>query len=244
MTEDSTTDDSRIERRQFVKAAGAGALGTTVLPNVQAAPGNRLGETAFAEVGMETEIDNLSIPDANPTVFHWDFPLPHVATDSTLFVRDAMSDEAREVVTTASEVVKGEKFQPASANLFGRPKTELTYEHGPHYRRNYVVELEEGYDLPQLNVSPRSNSVTIAGRGRERVPVGTERTFDFEPRELEAQLVRVTDEKVDNTDIPEHLRGLKKERWTEAVTVKPTLKVRNYGTLEVRNATDGITLRQ
>lgn len=244
MTEEYNTDDNRIERRQFVKAAGAGALGTTILPTAQAAPGDRLGETAFAEVGMETEISGLSTADANPVVFHWDFPLPHVATDSTLFVRDAMSDEAREVVTTASGVVKGEKFQPASTELYGGPKSKLTHEHGPHYRRNYVVELEEGYDLPQLNVSPQSGTVTISGRGRERVDAGSERTFELEPRKLEAQLVRVTDEKVDNSEIPEHLRALKKEYWTEPVTVKPTLKVRNYGTLEVRDATDGITLRQ
>lgn len=244
MTDKSNTNNQRIERRQFVKAAGAGAIGTTVVPTVQANPGTHLATTAFAEVGIETDISGISDSEANPSVFHWDFPLPHVATDSKLFVRETMSLAARDTVTTSSGVVKAEEFHPASKGLFGRPKTKLTYEHGPHYRRNYVVELVEGYRLPQLTVSPRNDTITIAGHGRESVPVGSEQTFELPSKELEAELVRVTGEKVDNPEVPEHRRALKKEHWTEPVTVTPTLKVRNYGEVEVRDATDGVTLRQ
>lgn len=110
--------------------------------------------TAFAEVGMETQVSGISVSTANPSIFHWDFPLPHVATDSELFIRETMSEPARDVVTTSSAVVKGKEFHPASEGLFGHARTKLTYEHGLHYRRNYVVELEEGYEFPQVTVTP------------------------------------------------------------------------------------------
>lgn len=84
----------------------------------------------------------------------------------------------------------------------------------------------------------------IAGCGRETVPAGSERTFELTPQNLEAELVRMTDEKADNHDIPDRLRALKKERWTESVTVTPTLKVRNYGEVEVKDATDGVVRRR
>lgn len=244
MTENRDSNDRRIERRQFVKAAGAGALGTTVFPTVRAEPGTRLGTTSFAEVGMETDISGLSRSDANPSIFHWDFPLPHVASESTLFVREAMSDEARDMLTTKQAVVKASGFRPASDQLFGQAERKLTHEHGPHYRRNYVVELEEGYDLPRLSVSPQNGVATIRGHGRKKIPAGSERTFELQSQNLKAELVRMTDEKVDNSEVPEHRRALKKERWTETVTVTPTLKIRNYGELEIRDATEGMVHRQ
>lgn len=242
-----STDDGRIDRRKFLKSTGTVAgIGTLNVSPIRASPGTRLSTVEFVEVGMETEVSSVSDEDASLPVFHWDFPLPHAVDtqDDKLFVREPMSEAAVEALSSRPAVVKTAEFQPAPTTLFGKPTKTLTYEHGPHYRQNYVLELEDEYPLPSVSVAPNEETAVMSGAIDDEITAGTERQYELPSHEVEVEVTKTLDEKVDAPSIPESRRARKKDSWTETVTVTPTLKVANFGELEVVDATDGMVVRR
>lgn len=243
---DASTDHG-FERRQFIKTTGAAAGFGSLVGAGRAAPGTDLGTVRFVEVGLETDVPEVDEDDGALPVVHWDFPLPH-AVDAdlrTLYVRERIDDAAVRALERQPAVVKAAEFAPAPATVLGGTHGTLPYELGPHYRRNYLLELEGAVELPAVAVEPRADGVVVSGGPvTATVPRESEEEFALDPVEVAVELSEATDERRESEAVPDRLLAFRRRRWTETVTVEPTLRVRDYGDLDVVDARDGLVVRQ
>lgn len=243
-----STDSGEFERRQFLKTTGAAAGLGAFTGVAKAIPDTDLGSVHFVEVGLETDVTDVSDADASLPVFHWDFPLPHAvdAAGETIYLRERMDDEAVHLVTEQDTVVKAAEFHSGPASLLSGVRETVPFELGPHYRRNYVLELEDAIRLPAIEVEPQADSTVAVSGGAvsDTVSPGSEREYELDSVEATVEFSKQTDKRREGQDVPDRLLGFERKEWTETVTLKPTLKVSNFGKLSVVDARDGLVVRQ
>lgn len=239
--------DHEFERRQFIKTTGAAAGFGSLVGAARAVPGADLGTVRFVEVGLETDVPGVDDGDGALPVVHWDFPLPHAVDPDAgaLYLRERIDDAAVRSLRREPAVVKTTGFIPAPATVLGGAHDTLPYELGPHYRRNYLLELEEAVRLPSVAVEPRVGGVTVSGGPvTTTVARGAERAFALDPIEATVELSEATDVRHESPDVPDRLLGFERRAWTETVEVEPTLRVNDHDELDVVDARDGLVVRQ
>lgn len=238
----SNSTDSDVPRRTILKATSSVAGFAAAPTMARAAPGRTLGETLFIEYGFEHDIEGDSRSEY-PFV-QTDEPLPHtvLADRRELHLLKDTPGEALAAFETHDAVVRrGSVFGPTATGRSGN--FWLTTELGRRCRRHRVLQVDERYRPPGLEVSPRGDSVAIGmSDQRARVTPRSKFTKTLPSRSVTVRAKRVLDEKVDAPDIPEWRRGLKTERWRETVTVKPRLVLHNHGRLDVVDSTDRRTV--
>lgn len=243
-----STKSGEFERRQFLKTTGAAASLGAFTGVTKAIPDTDLGSVHFVEVGLEADVSDVSDADASLPVFHWDFPLPHAvdAAGETLYLRERMDDEAVRLVTERDTVVKAAEFHSGPTSLLSGARETVPFELGPHYRRNYVLELENAIRLSAIVVEPQADfTVGVSGRVvSDSVSPGSEHEYELDSVEATVKLSKQTDKQRESPDVPDRLLGFERKEWTETVTLEPTLKVSNFGKLSVVDARNGLVVRQ
>lgn len=245
MTNKNTDDDEKLSRRPLLKAAGS-ITGTASIANgiVRARPGTEYGTIRLLKVGVELDdLPALSKTGLYPT-FHRGAPVDHVISgqQERLYLLSPADDRVVRMFKEESALVKGREFQPTPASLPDGPTDRIPTHLGPNHRRRYYLQLSDTYDPPEIQVNRRGETWTVTGSIRDDIPPNTARTYPLDSQEVSLRIERPTGEKVDRPDIPEHLRGVKIESWSETVRIAPTLHVVNHGKRKVIDATDELTV--
>lgn len=233
-----------LRRRDFLKetglATGIGTLGVqTVRANVQG-PKN---EVRYLEVGVE---HNLEHPETtgSPATYPIDEPVRHAIgpDNEALHLKKSMPDEVVSRVKNAEQVVKisGNGYHSFTAAVLGAtPTRTINVRLGDHYRRLEAMILEDEYQLPAIDIQHDvGDDVSISVNGSKTVvSAGDEREVTLESANVSTTFQTVTDEKLTRQGVPSRKEPLKKERTTKTIAVTPSVKVQNYGKIDLIDST-------
>ncbi|USZ68630.1 twin-arginine translocation signal domain-containing protein [Halorussus salilacus] len=250
MTQNNDSQDTsgRIDRRKFLKAAGAtAAMGAAGVVPVEAKPGTSLGPTHFVEAAFEVELPALDDPRASYPVMHFETPLDRTVSPDgeQLFLTKPAPESAIETIKQNEGVVRAQQFHPLSDGLGGGKVNKIPTNLLEHYRRGYFFEPEDAIEVPSVEFERNGNVISPSGKNVSgTINPGSEGTFELGSQDVSVELRKSTDDLVENPDVPEKYRATKTERWTETVRITPKLRIRNYGQVTAIDATDKLVVEQ
>lgn len=233
-----------LNRREFLKqtsiTTGITALG--VQP-VHAETTDPEAKVRFVEVGIEHALQSSDV-SGSPPKYPIDEPVRHAVdtSNNAVYLKKSMPDEVVSLVKRGKQVVKvsGSGYHSFTTAVLGdTPTRAISTRLGEHYRQLQAMILDEEYRLPAIDVQkgPDDDVVLTVNRSKTVIPTGSERDVVLEPKDVTATFSVVTDERVSRQGVPSRKEPLRQERTTETVTVTPTVKVRNYGKMDVMDTT-------
>jgi hypothetical protein len=160
-------------------------------------------------------------------------------TNDQVFLRQSVPETAVETFRGDGAVVSADGYQSLSDTVFGTETESVTTATGKAYRRLETLNLGTSFQEPAAEIANRNGDVVAKAEGRRStVRSGEELTVTLDVRDVEAKVLETLDETVDRSDIPDYRKAKKQVEHVETTTVVPTLAIRNYGKLEVVDATD------
>lgn len=226
-----------LNRRRFLQtttvAAGFGSLTVGTVSGKESAS---LGDVHFVETGIEY---NADIPQSDGYIVPTfeDDELRGYSIDSEekrLELNQFATPNVRTAFRQNNTVLKSERYRPFSAQDSGTNNVySLTTKLTSDYRSVESLSVAQEYRHPIVNVSPRNNEVDVSVSGkRKTVTPEHEEQIHLQGRTVEVVAERQVDK--DASGIPPESRAdTFWEEFSKAITVKPTVKVRNWGTLDV-----------
>ena len=223
-------------RRFLQTAAATTSFGSITTGTVSRRKDADFGEVHFVEMGIEYDAE---IPQSD------EYVVPSLENDEVLGysiepekgrleVNQFATSNMRAKMRQESRVVRGESYRPfpsqnPSADTAHSLYTKLTDD----YRGVQSLSLAEDYRHPVVDISPRDIEIDVSVSGNhETVLPEREKTITLPERTVEVVAERRVDKTV--SDIPPEKRAdTFWEEFSKPITVQPTVKVRNRGTLSV-----------
>lgn len=234
------TDDSGVERRTFLKAAGVAGVGSIRVDPDDLVGEPDFGRVTFAEVGVEHEVHS-SPTGGRYDADHVDELVRHAVdtTDGRFYLKQSAPRVGIDAFRNDA-VVEADGYSSLPTTLFeGQISEGIVVETGKSYRTKKALKPVDGYALPAVDVAVDGDRIAVSTVSlQETVPAGSERTFSLGTREVDLRVVESTGETVDRPDIPPHRRAIEQVERVETATIEPKLKVRSYGKLDAADATD------
>lgn len=216
---------------------GVGAIG--INPN-ELTFEQTLGSSLFLEAGLTYEVHS-SATEGNYARANIDELVRHTVdtANDRVFLRQSVPETAVETFRGDGAVVSADGYQSLSDTVFGSETESITTATGKAYRRLETRNLRTSFQEPAAEIANRNGDVVVEAEGRRStVRSGEELTVTLDVRDVEAKVLETLDETVDRPDIPDYRKAKKQVERVETMTVVPTLAIRNYGKLEVVDATD------
>lgn len=225
MSEDTLT------RRKALKLTGlASGVGLAGL-----ATGKQTGnELRLVEAEIEYEL-----PDG-PSYhrFHHDSPAPYRVDEDqgVVEITELTSGALREKLSGEKPLVRDQNSENVGAAQLGNKQIKrLPLAFSTRSRLAETVSLAEPVSLPSVRVRPGQAKARIeTPAGTKEISPGNALETKLPSHEVVANTITVLDEKSTDSSIPAHRRGLKEEYGTTTVTATPTLRVRDYGKVAVK----------
>lgn len=236
MAKNNTTTDLGIARREFLRttsAAGFALAGT----GTATASSDSLGRTHYTEAKFEFQVESPSENEEDLPVIDVDEAVGRAIDneEGKLYLLEQGSQTSVETFRHSDQVIKSEEYRPLSTNLHNsRAVRQVPLNLGQNYRTLRALKLSEDYRLPSVSLSLDGETLSANVSGtKTSVAPGEESQSSLSPVQLPVELVSHSEELVDNQSIPEYQRARKREAQSTTVRATPTLKIRNYGQLDV-----------
>jgi hypothetical protein len=223
-----TTPTRRDVLKTTASAAVVGGLATTP---VTADPE---GTFHVVEAGLQYDIPDM--PNLNRV--HTDSRPPYTVRESenTLLVARRAPDSLVDDAESKGALVAEQPTGPGQSRGLGPSESVGTLPEGltSRMRSRGGVHLAESHRPPRVAVrwNGRTATVVVTGEPNHRIDPGTTSSVRLQTRTVEAETVRLLDERVDNEDIPEYRRAKKREYGTTEIDVTPVVKVTHHGELD------------
>lgn len=240
MSDENNLTGSEAQRRHFLKAAsGVGAVGPFLSTSVVAGE-SPVNSIRVVEVGVEASLPPVNEPDTRYKIRHWESPPRYLVdrSEQQLAVYAGASDTERRQLLQGNAAVNAKTVGAPPAAIFAQPTETLQSNTGANLNGNYLIHLDGEHRFPGVTVRPNSQSTGIEGEGVEAtVESETIRRIDIPEQTVSVRTVTRGD-RIENPDVPEHLRGYERIESSRTVTVTPELVVRDRGQLDVYDRTD------
>ena len=223
--------ENTLTRRKALKLTGlASGVGLAGL-----ATGKQTGNKLRL---VEAEIE-YELPDGpSYHLFHHDSPAPyHVDEDrGVVKITELTPNALREKLSSDKPVVRDQDSENAgTAQLGNKQIKRLPLAFSTRSRLAKTVPLAEPVSLPSVRVRPNKSKAKIeTPAGTQEISPGNTLETELPSHEVVANTITILDEKSTDPSIPPHRRGLKEEYGTVKVTAIPTLRVRDYGKMAVK----------
>lgn len=223
--------DNTLTRRKALKLTGlASGVGLAGL-----ATGKQTGnELRLIEAEIEYEL-----PDGpSYHLFHHDSPAPyHVDKERGIIeITELTSKALREKLSGDKSLVRDQDSENVGGAQLGNKQIKrLPLAFSTRSRLAKTAPLSEPVSLPSIRVRPGQAKAKIETPvGTKEISPGNTLETKLPSNEVVANTITILDEKTTDSSIPAHRRGPKEEYGTVRVTATPTLRVRDYGRVTVK----------
>lgn len=225
---------AKMNRRSVLKSTGAfaGMNLTGFSPSELLESRLRLVKAAieFEPIG---EVNRSHLP-----VVHFDFPPDYrINSNEDALVTNPYAERHAEIVRYAKDhdlLIDSDEYVGGSDGIFGGENRKPSLIVEPDFRGTYLLDLSDPVSEPNVRISDTPEGVGVAVEGkRERLTAGEQSEIRLSNVSVELTLTNTLDERVDDADVAEHRRPLKTVQEQEIVQFGRTLRVKNFGELDL-----------
>lgn len=224
-----------MKRRQLLhRSAGIGFLGVTNIENTDFTTEN---SARLVEVGFEHEVDVSSDRAQKSRIQFAAEPPSYQIGGEDLFVTGFASDAAERALVTNENLVD---FESLHASPTGKLEADSTFnvvtQRSSSLQPIAGVTTAESYAPPSVETEFSSDEVTVTSAGKSvTVSNASEQRLELPSTEVEVEWRERTEQQVSDARAPEGTESVSKyESVTATATVRPVLRVRNNGVLNIK----------
>lgn len=229
-----------IDRRRFLQSTGAAAgIGIAGVSPAVAAE-NTIGEVLYAEVGLVHS--HPLVPEAMTKLplVHVDKTLGHFVDEQNdqLFFLEPFSEDSFSAFESESVAFTPDGYHSLPAELFGEPRSSLVSATGRSFRPTQILRTPQPYRVPLIKIEADEHTLVIeSDEASGNVPENGSRRFNLNSRQVPVRLEVPTGRRARNQNIPDRMKSLEMEVDEKQIPIRPQLVVRNYGVMDVIDAT-------
>lgn len=239
--QNQTSKTGSIERRTFLKTAAAAGAGPIIAREATAKPTPH-GKAHYTEVGIEYEIENTIAHEKYPFIAV-DEPINHYADleGSAVYFNEKYLEESLPVLRSGPSLVRFNQFADQSVSRSTSPTRSLPTNLGRSFRITSSLRLAEPYRPERVSVAVENGVAVVRSEHDEvEVPPSTAITNELGTQEVTVEASEPIPREYESIDVlidgepaPPEYRPVARRTWEETLTVKPKVKVRNYGEVDL-----------
>lgn len=217
-------DNTGINRRTVLKNVGisAGVVALSGLANASST--ESLGTVDLVQVGVSYRFEESFelqefLINGTPDYFL-------DKEEQTMYLTSVLSSTEKSDIQSQATIVNKMGIGAMADYSLGSGSTDVlpTQLDGSTYRPISVLGLEEPFQQPEVEVTPKADTVTIStGTFETALQPDTELTRDVGEHTITAKAYAVSEELVDAPEIPEDERSVKIDRWDQEIDVTRVL---------------------
>lgn len=207
-----------LNRRRFLQASGA-AGATVTAANVTAA--KEQNQCHFAEIGIDSEVIVPDEANYTPVYAHDDVFKSYRKPNRMLVLPDRAAPRLKKLAKNSNRVVDAAQYERFPGTVKSSPDTRyIPIATSPDLRPTKVLELDSKYQPPTVDLETTEAKISATVRGS---------SFDVEAQSKRAVSLdsfesSITVAKRENDAL---------EKFETDLEIRPELRIRNHGTLDV-----------